>query len=162
MTEMTDMRPKMKTDDEIIAIIDAAFGTIAKPEHFTQYQHCEECAEHNTLLRAQDRQSLRIEHVNNPGWDPLCFCSAEGKAYFMPALARFALMPSPHDSDWYGIQLIFHLLGDGPKNALYTYCNATQRQAVAILLAHFIETRPHEIEQCLFSDDVLRAYEYWS
>lgn len=77
----------MKNDAAILAVIDAEFGAVPRPEHFTDFTHCCECAEHDEALRSRDRASLRIEDVGNPGWDPLCFCSAEGIAYFFPALA---------------------------------------------------------------------------
>lgn len=105
-------------DADVLAAIDAAFETAIKPEHFADYRHCEECAEHDETLRSHDRDTLRVEHVNNPGWDPLCFCSEEGKAYYMPTLARFALAPLENEHDWYGCQLLFHLAGDGAKQCL--------------------------------------------
>ena len=152
----------MKTDAEVLAAVDAAFGAVRKPHHFTNYQHCEECAEHDETLRSHDRDTLRVEHVNNPGWNPMCFCSVEGTAYYMPTLARFALAPPAHEYDWYGDQLLFHLAGDGANNSFYEHCNAAQRQAVAGLLAHFVEARPVQVEQSLSTDELLRTHERWS
>jgi hypothetical protein len=152
----------MSTDAEVIAAIDASFGAVGKPDHFTNYQHCEECAEHDETLRSHDRDTLRLEHVNNPGWDPLCFCSVEGKAYYMPTLVRFALAPPTEGYHWYGDQLLFHLAGSDEDNAFYEYCNAAQRQAVCQLLAHFVEARSIQVERSLSADELLRTHERWS
>jgi hypothetical protein len=71
-----DMRPSryagqgMTTDAQVLAQIDAAFGDVERPEHFTDYAHCCECAEHDALLRARDRDTLCIADVGNTGWDP--------------------------------------------------------------------------------------------
>jgi hypothetical protein len=152
----------MNADAEVLAAVDAAFGAVRKPDHFTDYQHCEECAEHDETLRSHDRDTLRVEHVDNPGWDPLCFCSAEGKAYYMPTLARFALAPTAHEYDWYGPQLLFHLAGGGASNSFYEHCDAAQRLAVAGLLAHFVLARPVQVDESMSTDELLRTHELWS
>jgi len=64
---------------------------VPKPEHFTNYRHCCECAEHDETLLAQDVNSIGIEQLGNPGWDPLCFASPDGFLYYFPALIRITL-----------------------------------------------------------------------
>ena len=54
-----------------------AFLAEPLPDHFTDYTHCCECAEHDELLRARDRETLALEDVGNAGWDPICFVTAE-------------------------------------------------------------------------------------
>lgn len=76
----------MKTDATVLAAVGAGFAGVGQPEHFTDFAHCCGCAERDELLRSRNRDTLKIEDVGNPGWDPLCFCSAEGITYF-PALA---------------------------------------------------------------------------
>ncbi len=44
-----------------------------KPTHFGNHQHCCECAEHDETLLAHDVDSMSLEQLGNPGWDPLCF-----------------------------------------------------------------------------------------
>lgn len=150
----------MVADAEILAVIDSAFGDAPRPEHFTNYTHCEECAEHDELLRNRDRNTLQRSDVNNPGWDPICFCSPEGLAYYMPALARFALQEPLHELDWYGAQLLFHLYQGANYNEFFNFCSPSQRKSVAALLAHFVETRATLAE--FEADDLLRAHEIWS
>lgn len=50
-----------------------------KPGHFTNYQHCDECAEHDETLRSTDVDTIGLGELGNPAWDPICFCSSEGK-----------------------------------------------------------------------------------
>lgn len=149
----------MSAGSSILALIDTEFGSVARPEHFTNYTHCCECAEHDELLRSRDRDTLRVEDVNNPGWDPLCFCSPEGFAYFFPSLARFALADG--QSGWYGDQLLFHLYSGFDENQFYRYCTPSQRHAVSALLAHLIETRAEVIDASAASDEFLRCHELW-
>jgi len=152
----------MPTDSEVLAVINAAFGDVPKPDHFTNYTHCEECAEHDETLRMHDRDTLLVSHVRNPGWDPLCFTSPQGKAYYLPTLAKFALDPPSSQHGWYGDQLLFHLYADGAENEFIRYCNAAQRRAVAALLAHFVDTRASDFEALTREDELLRANEFWS
>ena len=39
--------PDTQTIDEAVQI----FGKVARPEHFTDFTHCSECAEHDSTLR---------------------------------------------------------------------------------------------------------------
>lgn len=152
----------MSTESSILALIDTEFGSVGRPEHFTNHAHCCECAEHDELLRSRDRETLRLEDVNNPGWDPLCFCSPEGFAYFFPALVRFTLVEIESQSGWYGDQLLFHLYSGFTENQFYRYCLPSQRHAVSALLEHLIETRTETIESYAATDEFLRCHELWS
>lgn len=143
------------SDAEIIAAIDAAFGPIAKPAHFTDYTHCDECREHDETLGSHDRNTLPLNCMNNPGWDPLCFTSAQGIAYYMPTLARFAFAPGP---SFYGDQLLFHLYSGGQYNSFLQFCDRAQRKAVAAFIEHLILTRPDDISAV---DHALAAEERW-
>jgi hypothetical protein len=151
----------MSTDLAILAEIDAAFGSVERPEHFTNFSHCEECAEHDELLRTRDRESLRAEDVSNPGWDPLCFCSPIGIAYYFPTLARLALVESQPGQGWYAEQLLFHLYSGFAENTFFQFCSAAQRQAVARFIEHIIETRAPIIDSYAATDDFLWCHELW-
>ncbi len=153
-----------QTPDEVHAIarVEVAFGDVAKPKHFTDFNHCCECREHDELLAAHDRNTIGMAELGNAGWDPLCFASDVGKAYYMPALARLALAPVDPERGWYGEQLLFHLSSGGPHNSFFLYCNPTQRAAVAALLAHIIESRASSPELQMRQDEWLRAHDLWS
>jgi hypothetical protein len=152
----------MRTDDVVIEAVKLAFQQVPKPPHFTHRDHCEECAEHDNVLQSHDRETLGLEQLANPGWDPLCFCSAEGKAYYMPTLVSCALRQEPEGVSPYWQQLLFHLEGDGPDNALVAWCSTAQRQAIAIFLEHLIESRADAIERYGAVDDILKVHGYWT
>ena len=103
----------MLSEGEVIAAIDEVFGACEKPAHFTNYKHCEECAEHDELLRNHNRASLEIEHVGNLCWCPIPFASAEGVAYYFTRLARLSLDEPTHEYGWYAETLAIHLSSRG-------------------------------------------------
>ena len=150
------------TDAEVISLLDAAFAGCSRPDHFTNYVHCCECAEHDALLRTRNRDTLQLQDVGNPGWDPLCFTSAEGLLYFMPSLGRLALSPPKDGFDWYPPQLHFHLTYEGGENRILRAATPTQRAAVVELLHHIVRTRSSLCEEWCCSEDLLAATELWT
>ena len=158
----TSAWPTSEEDAEILRKVSEAFAGIKKPEHFTNFDHCGECKEHDDTLRARTCETLQREDLGNSVWDPICFCSAEGIGYFFPSLARFALLPSVwRDNSWYGDQLISHLADEGTENHFHIWCSAQQRKAVAALLAYLMETRHEAVASCMCEDDLLAALQVW-
>src|SRR5687768_5227242 len=125
----------------------------SKPEHFTDYRHCCECAEHDQTLLSSDPDSIGLAELGNAGWDPLCFTSPEGLKYYMPALVRLTLdtIDNPHES--YLDQFLFHLIKDGPGNVLVSACDREQRQFIAQLLEYLIENHAKRIGAEVFATD---------
>lgn len=150
------------TQSEAIAAVDLAFGALSKPDHFTDYWHCEECLEHDELLRSRTRETLAIQDVANPVSDPLCFSHPEGIAFYMPSLARWVFAKPTDGYGWYGHQLLFHLYSGGLYNAFYQYCSAEQRAAMAMLIGAMIESNTSDIESTASEGEFLRAHEIWS
>jgi hypothetical protein len=135
---------------------------VPKPIHFANYSHCCECAEHDETLSAADVDSIGLQQLGNPGWDPLCCCSAEGLIYYLPAMIRLTLdtVDSPNES--YLDQMLFHLIQDGADNRLVNACNQQQREFVAGFLEYLVDSYSSHIEAGVFSsDDILRAHEIW-
>jgi Family of unknown function (DUF6714) len=149
------------TDQEITDAARQAFAAEPRPEHFTDYSHCCECATHDALLASRDIDTLRLEDINNPGWDPICFLTAEGFRYYLPALVRLALESST-SKDYYLPQLLFHLIGDGPQNRRVVCCTTGQQRAIAAILWHVLETRHELIARDDLEEDLQRALEIWS
>ena len=158
--EYRKIAPSM-TDAEILAAVTAAFADCKRPEHFTDFRHCCECAEHDALLQVRDRDTLRIEDVGNPGWDPLCFTSAEGLLYYLPALGRLALDAPDESSGWYVPQLHFHLTYDEAKNRILLATSAEQRRTIVRLLRHIVDTRAALCDDYDCRDDLLAAIALW-
>ncbi|MEX1254953.1 MAG: DUF6714 family protein [Dehalococcoidia bacterium] len=151
----------MATDTEILDSIAAAFAGCPRPEHFTDRVHCCECAEHDATLLSRDVETLDHDDVGSPGWDPVCFITPEGFAYYLPALARLALAPEHPQWGWYGPQLFFHFAYDGAHNARWARCTPDQRRAVAALLDHIFATRSGLL-QPFDERSLFEALEVWS
>jgi hypothetical protein len=136
---------------------------VPKPIHFGNYQHCCECADNDQTLLASDVDSIDLEQLGNPGWDPLCFSSVEGLLYYLPALIRLTLDTIDNPRETYLDQMLFHLIRDGAGNLLVNACNEEQREFVAGFLEYVVENYAHQIEAGVYSsDDILRAHEIWS
>jgi hypothetical protein len=136
--------------------------TIPKPAHFTNYRHCCECAEHDATLLACDVDSISLQQLGNPGWDPLCFASPESFLYYVPALIRITLDTMAKPQERYLDQLLFHLIRDGKDHDLVRACSREQRVFVAEFLVYLIDQYGAEIDECTYSDDILKAHEIWS
>ena len=136
---------------------------VPKPIHFGDYGHCCECAEHEQTLSASDVDSIGLQELGNPGWDPLCFCSAEGLVYYLPAMIRLSLDTIDSSTESYLDQMLFHLIQDGEGNRLVNACSKQQRKFVAAFLEYLVDNHGPHIEAGVFStDDILRAYEIWA
>ena len=134
---------------------------VPKPANFVNYQHCCECAEHEQTLSTSDVDTIDLEQLGNPGWDPLCFSSAEGLMYYMPALIRLTL--DTMDKQAFIDQMLFHLIQDGIDNRLVSACSKEQREFMAAFLQYLVENYSSRIEEGVFSaDNILRAHEIWS
>lgn len=155
--------PTADSDALVIQCIDQAFVGIDKPEHFMDYTHCPECAEHDATLRAKTRETLKRQDLGDAGWDPILFCSEDGIAYSFPALARVALLPAVwRDNSWYGSQLLSHLSIEGAANRFLAWCSPTQRSAVYALLQHMMTTRLEAISEYGDHDALLDALSAWN
>ncbi len=154
--------PTAEADERVLRKIEQVFAAIEKPEHFTEYEHCDECKEHDDTLLARTRDTLRREDLGSAGWDPVNFCSAEGIGYLFPALSRFALLPSLwSDRDWYGSQLIWHLSYEGGSNRFLAWCSPNQCDAVYELLRHLQETRLQDVRNYGDEESLVAALEAW-
>jgi hypothetical protein len=133
---------------------------VKKPPHFTDFGHCSECAEHDETLRGSSIDQIGISELGNPGWDPLCFCSAEGIEYYFPALVRLSLDTATNEK-FYFEQLLFHLGYDGTGNRFLNHCSSSQREFIAQFIAHMIATYPRELEESMCATEALNTYELW-
>lgn len=152
----------MTSDADILQTVQQAFAGCRRPEHFTDYTHCEECAEHDELLRSRNIQTLRIEDVGNPGWDAISFATSEGFTYYFPALARLALAEPDDAHGWYGSVLLSHLVGDGRRNRRFLACTPEQQRAVVQFLQHLVERSAAVADKHCSTDDLFEAIAIWS
>lgn len=123
----------------VLAAIDRAFGALPRPGTMVRSpNHCDECADHEAVMQAVTPQTVSLEQVGHPAWDPVCFLTDAAFCYFMPGFARLALVGGPQT---YLDQFLFHLEQGFRTDAF----NAEQRRAVLHLLDHIGETLYAEI-----------------
>jgi hypothetical protein len=149
-------------DADVLENVEAAFAGQARPEHFTTYLHCEECAEHDEVLRSRTRESLTVANVGNPSWDPICFVTDEGFRYYFPALAKLALEPPTAGHGWYFEQLLFHLNDADTPQKRRPACSPKQGEAVARFLQHILDTRGPRVVEHMCEDELRAAISLWS
>lgn len=134
---------------------------VSKPEHFTNHRHCCECAEHHETLLAHNVDSISISELGKPGWDPLCFSSAEGILYYMPAMIRLTLDTINTMEEMYLEQLLFHLTYKADENRVLKACGEEQRKFIARFFDYLNENYNSQIQNCGCSDVLLKAREIW-
>jgi hypothetical protein len=136
------------TVDEAIAKVVLVFSGVPRPELFIRGTcHCCECMEHNQTLASHTPETIGMDELGNPGWDPICFASDPAFVYYMPAMVRLAL-----SSEYYVDQFLFHLNISGRVDVL----NAEQASAVLQCLWVVQEKFEKEIALC---DDEHRVEE---
>lgn len=119
--------------------IDRAFTGAERPEHFTNFEHCCECADEDAFFQQQTPEIL-AEHLY-PETIGLSFLTKEAFDYFLPALVRMMPRSFPH----YCIgDVLFHV-----ENRIDTF---TPEQLVAIrdLLYLTYEKKKAEIDESPF------------
>jgi len=130
-----------------------------KPQHFTNHTHCDECLESDEVLLSKSIDDIGLDELGHGG-DPICFCSNEGKKYFMPSFVRLAL--STIDDDFYLGQFLFHLEGNGENNKLYKSCSVEQRKFIATFIEFVIDNYSPQIEAADSQNKVQRVHEIWA
>lgn len=121
---------------------------VEKPDHFTNFMHCDECYEHDQTLLNKSFDTIGFKELGNPGWDPLCYVNIQGMQYYFPALVRLCLN-SNEDNSYIG-QLCFHLDYEGTNNKYLKGFTSEQKYFVAEFSKHLIESKKEIME--LYSD----------
>jgi hypothetical protein len=146
--------------NELLKKVEQVFGEVPRPEHFTDYRHCCECAEHDETLRSHTPDTIGLGELGSPAWDPICFATDEAFQYYFPALAKLAL--KGNGDTYYFDQFLFHIIMDGPRNRRWKVFNYEQRKVVVQVLESLLEQKTEEIERNHDADKILEALEIWS
>jgi len=154
------------TDAQALAALEAAFAAARKPDHFTDYEHCSECKDHDDVLRSRTRSTIQLSDVDNPGRNPINFLTPEGFCYYLPALARLALS---QEGEAFLVDLVpFHLcdtLYDKKAHRYHpwlTVLNDEQRQAILQFVRHVASTRRGIMDpNGAYAEELDRAVAFW-
>jgi hypothetical protein len=152
-------------DTSIVAVIDQldeSFSGVMKPDHFTNFEHCDECRDHDEALRNRSLTTITRDDLGNEGWSPITFCTPVGLAYYIPALARFAVAPSIWNGrDAYAVLLATRLSFGRSENDFLKYCNDSQRAAMAMFI-QWIADNESKLDLAPFtSSDFLGHWTSW-
>jgi len=147
------------TKDEIIAEAVKLFSDVARPEHFTNHEHCPECKDHDEELLAFNPSSITREALGTMGWDPITFTTDQGFRYYLPGLIRVVLTETGDDS--YYEQFLWHVIGSGDYERIKA-CTTAEKEVVGKVLQFLLESRTEELEQECLGDDILIAIEKWT
>jgi len=102
-----------------LRIIRAKLPGVARPKFtLSNPDCCDECREHEQTMAGNTLESLTINHVGNPGWNPTCFMSAHGFRYWFPALVRIA-SEQPDTGYWEDL-FGFHLRAESNRQGAFT------------------------------------------
>ncbi len=154
--------PLPEEDGVILTSIEQAFSGISRPDHFTNFTHCDECQEHDDTLRARTCDTLQRKDLGNMGWGPLSFCSEEGMGYYFPVLVRIALLPDAwRDHDWFLGMFLWHLSYEGNSNRFLCWCSPNQRETVYGFLRHCATTRMETLAYNSSDDELHAALAAW-
>ena len=146
--------------DQLISEVNAVFESVPRPLHFTDHEHCCECAEHDATLSNYEPGTIPRAALGHGGWDPITFSTDGGFRYYLPALIRMAL--TQQGDDYYIDQFLFQLIRDGAENSRWRACSPEQRAMVSRALHLLLEHRLEEIEHNLDADHLMQALEIWS
>lgn len=122
--------PILPSARDAIDRIDDAFLGLAKPKHFTNFDHCSECKVHDDTLLSRTVKTIGRRDLGNLGWNPIGFSSPEGVAYYLPALARIALIPGLSE----GQDAFVDMLAPKLSETFLWHCSQKQRDAVSALI----------------------------
>jgi hypothetical protein len=115
---------------------------ITRPEDFGDFDHRQECAEYNQILKSKDLDNISSGDLEPHS--PMYFCSDVGKKLYIPALIRICLENS--GEHFYFSDLLDILESNGKDNSLFTSCHEEQRE--------------FENSQC--THEAFGTYEVWS
>ncbi len=146
--------------EQIKEDIARVFSCHGAPEHYTNREHCTECAEHDDTLRSYTPQSITLAQLGNPAWDPICFVLAPAFKYYFPALVRLAL--DSQGSDCYLEQFLFHLTYQGQGSRFFNHFSKTEREATLRVLRYIELNMGELIEQWHLAQELKRAIDLWS
>lgn len=138
-----------------------AFSSFSRPEHFTDYTHCDECEEHDNTMRSCSLSEIGSNHVGNPGWSPIPFFTEQAFGYVMPRLLELALT---NGINAHGEPFVFqYLLALTPLPEHRKFNNFTPEQA-AVVLKSLYYIRDHMgavVENECCQNDLTDAIALW-
>jgi hypothetical protein len=134
------------------------FAVIERPEQFTNFEHCEECFEHNETMKSAGLETLTASHLGTAGWNPISFLTAQGFAYFMPRLMELLLQEAEFKcGDPFSDSMLFHLSVPADHGRFLSYMPG-QCQAILEALKYYNHHLAHDRYS---KESIDMAIRYW-
>ena len=150
------------TKSKIISNLYSTFALRIRPDHFTKFDHCPECAEHDESLRSLGLNEIGPIQVGHSGYGPISFLTAEALAYCMPRFLEMVLMDENNDQgdDFIG-DFIWHLAPTEDFDRFSGYTNK-ERTAVLDTLDYIYESMHGVVKRNSVERELEDAILYWS
>ncbi|MFC1684177.1 DUF6714 family protein [Pseudomonadota bacterium] len=152
----------MKLEKEQI-IKDAydAFSECKRPDHFTNYLHCDECNEHDQTMRSATLETLDSKHLGCAGWAPFSFLTEEGFAYYMPRILELAITGKDNaHGELFLNDILFNLTPTDEYNRFKHY-TIEQSRSVLNALRYAKDNFLDELMDYAAEGDLDNAIAYW-
>ena len=147
--------------EEIINDAYRAFSIFSRPEHFTNFAHCEECAEHDETMRSHSLSDIGSNQVGNPGWSPIPFLTEQAYGYVMPRLLELALNNSiNNDNDPFVFQYLLALT-PLPEHRKLDYFTPEQSTVILNSLYYIRNNMASVIENECCESNLAEAITLW-
>lgn len=145
--------------DWIVSEAYRAFSGFARPEHFTDHTHCEECAEHDETMRSRSLGEIGIHQVGNPGWSPIPLLTERAYGYVLPRLVELALNSKPYPDSFVFSYLL--ALTPSPEHRKFDYFTPDQRSIVLQSLYYIKDCMGAQIEWECCQSNLSEAIALW-
>ncbi|MCA6059507.1 hypothetical protein HUF18_06925 [Thalassolituus sp. ST750PaO-4] len=150
------------TKSKIISNFYSAFALRSRPDHFTKFDHCPECAEHDESLRAVELSAIGATQVGYIGYGPISFLTAEALAYCMPRFLEMVLLDGQNDQgdDFIG-DFILQLV---PRENFDRFSGYTNKERTVVLdtLDYIYESMHEVVKRNSIEKELEDAILYWS
>ena len=141
--------------EEALAAVRRASKSVPRPElMICGTCSCDDCVEHNQTLLSHTPETIKLQELGNPGWDPICFASDRAFAYYLPGMERMAF-----EDAGYIDQLLFHLSCPGRVEALNRAQATAARDALWVMVEGAGEDAERFFDERLMEEAIGRLEE---
>jgi hypothetical protein len=154
-----DTLPVMERD-RIIERAFTVFQNVERPAHFTNFNHCCECREHDEVLLAGTPATISRSDLGTMAWDPITFTTGTGFRYYIPGLIRVVLTQTG-DNNYYE-QFLWHMASPDQVKERCPEITEEECEVISETLEYLLNHRTTEIDEECMADTLLAAVESWT
>jgi hypothetical protein len=137
------------------------FESFSKPQFATDFNHCEECQDHNDEVNGVSRRELSPEQIGTVCWGISSFLTPHAMGYYIPRFIELAVKGHSDKEGAPYMCLFINQIGLNSASKQFLLFSKEQRQAVrdslVILKVHHINT----LAEYCWDDDLEIAINQW-